>query len=98
MARPGEGYEVRRRGNTVKLDLMYPGINDNPTHVEVDMCHVRATDSIRISFDFPRDGWKIEQASTFSWELGDEVCDPDWQEVAFIKAWAREKPDQPGSE
>ena len=39
------------------------------------------------------DGWKIEQASTFSWSADEKVCDPDWQEVAFIQAWGREKPD-----
>jgi gentisate 1,2-dioxygenase len=52
---------------------------------------VRAADSIRISYDHERDGWKIEQASTFEWEANDTVCDPDWQEVAFVQAWGRER-------
>ena len=52
---------------------------------------MRAAHGIRATYDFERDGWKIEQASTFSWEGNDEVCDPDWQEVAFIQAWGRQK-------
>ena len=43
-----------------------------------------------IKYDFDRDGWQILQASKFSWDGDDEECDPDWQEVAFVKAWARE--------
>jgi hypothetical protein len=57
--------------------------------------HVRAADDIRIHYDFERDGYVIEQASTFTWSIDDEECDPDWQEVAFIQAWAREKNRRP---
>jgi gentisate 1,2-dioxygenase len=41
-----------------------------------------------------RDGWAILQASTFEWSADDEVCDPDWQEVAFVQAWGREKKEE----
>ena len=77
------------RGDELYLALTYPenGIN----FIKVGLSHVRATDDIRISFDFTRDGWIIEQASIFLWDGDDEVCDPDWQEVAFVQAWAREK-------
>lgn len=78
-------------GTTRGIDLWYPRVEGNPKFVEVGIMDVRAADSIRISYDFDRDGWKIEQASTFEWESSDPVCDPDWQEVAFIPAWAREK-------
>lgn len=81
-------------GTTRLIDLWYPGIDSNPLFVEIGLMHVRAADSIRISYDFERDGWKIEQASTFEWEAADEVCDPDWQEVAFVQAWAREREPQ----
>ena len=71
---------------------MYPEIYDkNKSHIILGMCHTRAADSIRISYDSDRDGWAIEQASTFEWSANDNVCDQDWQEVAFIEAWAREK-------
>lgn len=80
---------------TVAVDLLYPRIEDHPKYVEVGIEEVRAADSIWISYDFQRDGYVIEQASTFSWEWKagepEPVCDPDWQEVAFIQAWARDK-------
>ena len=81
-------------GTTRRIDLWYPRIEGNPAFVEVGLMDVRAADSIRVSYDFERDGWKVEQASTFEWDVNDKVCDPDWKEVAFIQAWARERPEQ----
>lgn len=78
-------------GDVIRVDLWYPGVEGNPTAVEVDLMHVRASDGLRISFDFERNGWSIKQASTFQWEPGDEVQDSDWQEVAFVHSWARDK-------
>lgn len=76
---------------TIAVDLEYPRCEGRPKFVRLGLVDVRAADDIRISYDFERDGWKIEQASTFEWDGGDEVCDPDWKEVAFVKAWGREK-------
>lgn len=78
-------------GDTVEVSLWYPRNEDETVkYIECDLMDVRAADSIRVSYDFDRDGWKIEQASKFSWDVDDEVCDSDWQEVAFVEAWARE--------
>lgn len=79
------------RPDPIKVDLMYPRAPDLPDTIDINLIDVRAADGIRISYDFDRDGWSIKQASVFSWDGEDSVCDPDWQEVAFIKAWAREK-------
>lgn len=81
-------------GDTVMMDLLYPGVDGNPSYLQVGLQHVRAADPIRISYDFERDGWRIEQASRFEWEI-DEEPDNDWQEVSFIQAWAREKKSAP---
>lgn len=76
------------------VDIWYPRIEDTPSKVQIGLIDVRAADDIRVEYDFERDGWKISQASTFEWDMDDEVCDPDWQEVAFVEAWGREiKPD-----
>ena len=72
------------------VDLEYPGTDGNPTHLHINLLHVRAADGIRVSYDFKRDGWVIEQAKYFSWLPGAE-CDPGWAEVAFVQAWAREE-------
>lgn len=83
-------------GDELHIDLFYPGGHEpgcgEPKSVVLGLCDVRAADDIRLSYDFERDGWKIEQASCFVWGEDDETnCDPDWQEVAFVQAWARDK-------
>lgn len=85
---------VDQGGSTVLVRLSYPRTSPKQ-HLEIDLSDVRAADGIRVHYDFSRDGWAIEQASTFEWEVdgdgGDDlVCNPDWQEVVFVKAWARE--------
>ena len=80
--------------DTIQVDLEYPRSRDEK-FIRIDLCDIRASDGLRISYDFERDGWKIEQASVFGWDSDDKVCDPDWQEVAFIQAWGRKKPDAP---
>lgn len=87
--------EAKRYGDELHIDLWYPDVPDTEIRrFVIGLVDVRAADDIRVSYDKERDGWKIEQASTFSWDAGDEVCDPDWQEVAFVKAWAREKSEE----
>ena len=79
-------------GDELHIDLWYPGLAE--TQIKkfvIGLTDVRAADNIRVSYDKQRDGWKIEQASVFEWESGDTVCDPDWQEVAFIQAWGRDE-------
>ena len=77
--------------NTERVELFYPRNEGQPKYLQLSLMEVRAADDIRISYDFERDGWVIEQASIFEWLPGDTVCDPDWAEVAFVRAWAREK-------
>jgi hypothetical protein len=89
---------VESKGETPTVQLWYPRLEGHAKEIEIELSDVRAADSIRVRYDFERDGWAILQASTFSWDGDDEVCDPDWQEVAFIQAWAREKPDSQSSD
>lgn len=84
---------VTIRGDVLDVELFYPrNENAKVRRVEVGLSDVRAADSIRIEYDYERDGWIIKQASTFEWEATDDTMDADWQEVAFVQAWAREKP------
>ena len=76
------------------MDLWYPRLEGKIKKIELGLMDVRAADSIQIEYDFDRDGYSIKQASIFEWDGDDEVCDPDWREVAFIEAWAREKNDK----
>lgn len=79
---------VKSYGSELHIDLWYPR-NSSIKSFVIGLVDVRSADSIRVSYDFERDGWKIEQASRFEWEEDDEVCDLDWQEVAFIESWSR---------
>lgn len=79
------------RGRTIVVDLEYPRQPDEFNSVEVGLIDVRAADSIRITYDFDRDGWSISQAARFAWNADDEECNPDWQEVTFVQAWGRQE-------
>jgi len=84
--------EAHQYKDELHINLWYPDVPDSDVRkIVVGLMDVRATDDIRISYDKDRDGWKIEQASIFEWEADNDVCDPDWQEVAFVQAWGREK-------
>lgn len=85
--------------NCQRINLSYPprpgeSEANRDKYIEVGLIDLRSADSIRISYDFDRDGWKIEQSSVFECPAEEAEKNPDWQdwqEVAFIKAWAREK-------
>lgn len=84
-----EAFQIE---DELHIDLWYPDVPSNKIKkFVIGLMDVRAADDIRISYDKDRDGWKIEQASTFEWKWGDKICDLDWQEVAFVQAWGREK-------
>ena len=91
MAQPN----IKLRENVVYVELMYPKVGpmgERIDTVEVGLSDVRATDSVRVTFDYDRNGWSILQASVFEWEADDTEHNEDWQEVAFVPAWAREVP------
>lgn len=76
--------------DTLSVEMKYPKISPHK-FVEVGLIDVRAADGIRISYDYDRDGWKIEQAGRFRWksEEDEREVGNDWKEVAFVEAWAR---------
>jgi hypothetical protein len=81
----------RRIKDEIHVDLEYPRNEGSARYIVVDLMEVRAADGVRISYDFDRDGWVIEQAAVFRWECGDTVCDPKWREAAFLPAWQFEE-------
>lgn len=98
--RRGEGAAVKKPNQfeyqgDARFDFFYPDITGNakPVYLTVGLLHVRAADDIRIHYDGVRDGWVIEQSGRFEWSDDDppEEQNPDWQEVAFVQAWARDK-------
>jgi len=68
-------------GDTLTVDI-HP--HRKVMKIEIGLEHVRAADNIRVSYDFERDGYVIEQSR---WTDENQTGDL-WQEVAFIQAWA----------
>ena len=85
-----KGILIYERTDTVVVEMAYPRQN-KIKHIDVGISDVRASDGIRITYDFDRDGYIIEQPTQLSWDVDDEVCDQKWKEVAFIQSWALEK-------
>ena len=71
----------------LEVPLWYPRAEKNNKAIVVSLYDVRAADDIRISYDFARDGWVIEQATRDTWDVSDDVCDRAWKEAAFCPAW-----------
>jgi hypothetical protein len=85
---------ANQEGDILHLDLVYPNIADDPSvgrirKIQIGLMDVRAADDIRISYDFERDGWKIEQEK-INTNQGHYTGTGEWVEVAFIEAWANE--------
>ena len=95
--RSPRNFHVSRGDDTLSVTLTYPpytdadNTNNQVRYIQVDQESVRASDGLRLYYDYERDGFVVQQASTFQWESGDDVCDPDWQEVGFFQSWARER-------
>lgn len=83
---------VRQCGGTVSVVMTYPNVTGNGVkYVEVNQESVRASDGVRLSYDYARDGWVIEQPTRTCWagadRGGDGKYDGGWREVAFVESW-----------
>lgn len=92
----GDDIELHRDGETATVEILYPR-STGLRFVEVGLCDVRAADSLRISYDFDRDGWVVEQAKYSVWDEHDPLPhDAGWTEVAFCQAWQMDTGTTPG--
>ena len=77
-------------GDDVWIQLTYPRCENCHDHLMVELSDVRVGSPIRISYDFERDGWKIEMdANETCAEQMIDIKDyhEDWREVAFVQSW-----------
>lgn len=82
-------FHITRRGDVLSVELTYPNIIEKGVRfIEVDQESVRASDGIRLSYDYDRDGWVIQQPTKLCWDSEDTAGDMGWKEVAFIQSWA----------
>lgn len=72
----------------VHLEMNYPRNNIIDT-IEIGLSEVRASDDIRIKYDFERDGWLILQPKEYYIKLADGSIEykEEWKESAFCQAW-----------
>jgi len=92
-----KGLELWFNEETAHFDFLYPPYeieesNGKIRYLEVNIETVRASDGIRIHYDFDRDGFVIEQPMEKEIDKGDYIeCEDEWHETSFIKSWALEK-------
>jgi hypothetical protein len=79
----------RMKPEDIQVDLEYPRSDDRPEGVRIDLSDVRASDGIRVSYDFVRDGWSIQQPKTTRPWIEDNTygLHEDWIETAFVQSW-----------
>jgi hypothetical protein len=90
-------FHIAKRGDTLCVDLVYPpyehdqNTEEKCRHVYVNQESVRASDGIRIHYDFTRDGFVVEQPRPRLVALGGNSYDEveDWIEVGFFPSWAK---------
>lgn len=79
----GEKLRIQRRDNMISIELVYP---ERPAPmIHLDQESVRASDGIRMQFDYARDGWVIFKPN---WRQNPD--DPEWLEVIFVSSWLLE--------
>lgn len=88
-------FHVEKSGDTLRISLTYPPRSNEEN--EAGQCRyifanqesVRASDGIRLHYDYERDGFVIEQPKTRLRKLGPNsyLDDPVWIETGFFKSW-----------
>lgn len=76
----------------IYVDVGRPTNEHLPSVVHVVLEDVRASDGIRVRYDFDRDGWVIEQPKFEMRDTGPNTAEEitHWHEVYFAQSWALE--------
>lgn len=98
----GSRYDdvVAIHDDSINVAIWYPrGFGtehtDWPPAVTIDLVDVRAADAIRVTYDFDRDGWRIEQDRNADNPDSAAAADgPEWIEMAFCPAWPFRQPEE----
>lgn len=94
-------FHVAKAGDTLRVELTYPPWTDADNkngqcrYVYVDQEAVRASDGVRLHYDYQRDGFVVEQPRPFM-RIVDGVyrCDETWIEVGFFQSWKFDRPQE----
>lgn len=80
-------------GNKGKLSVnfYYPRIDGHINEIEIGLSDVRASDGIKIHYDFERDGYVVEQPYYIEIDKGTYIDrEQHWEETGFFQSWALE--------
>jgi len=80
-------------GNKTKLcvDFLYPRNDGHIKEIEIGLSDVRASDGIKIHYDFKRDGYVVEQPYYIEVDKGNYIDqEQHWEETGFFQSWALE--------
>lgn len=94
-------FHVAKDGDTLRVDLTYPpwtdadNKHDQCRYVWVDQEATRASDGVRLHYDYQRDGFVVEQPKPWM-ELIDGCYHSrdEWIEVGFFPSWNLDAPQE----
>lgn len=91
-------FHVSKRGDAVSVELTYPPWSDAENkgqcrYIMVDQESVRASDGLRLYYDYDRDGFVVQQPKSRLEKLseGHYTTVEDWTEVGFFQSWKFEE-------
>lgn len=92
-------FHVAKHGDELHVELTYPPWTDADNkngqcrHIHINQEAVRASDGIRVHYDYSRDGFVVEQPRPYM-VLEDDCyhCRETWIEVGFFQSWAFDRP------
>lgn len=88
-------FHVTKHGNELHVDLTYPpwedkdNINGQCRYICVNQEAVRASDGLRLYYDYKRDGFVVQQPRPYMTKIDKNSYDSheDWIEVGFFESW-----------
>ena len=97
-------FHVSKHGDELHVELTYPPWTDADNknkqcrYIFVNQEAVRASDGIRLHYDYERDGFVVEQPRPRLIAIGDNSYEDieDWIEVAFLRSWQLNERDDVG--
>lgn len=77
---------------TMHIEFSYPRVDGNIKEIKLGLSDVRASDGIKIHYDFERDGYVIMQPYVIKKDMGHyiDAATETWEEVGFFQSWALE--------
>lgn len=85
-----KGFCFYERENGISVEMCYPR-NTKTKYVDVSISDVRASDGIRIEYDFDRDGYVIKQPIFVDVQKENYIeQEIEWEETFFAKSWKLE--------